>query len=117
MAWSTLGSRTPTLEWQVFDIPVISTEAFRITNRWSIPPYYKMQAYLGQFFGTTAEVFTSKIIYPTKDRLYTVELKIPEDFRNHGILTRYIGIKLGGYRRIGLLNYDWQVEIDEFIAN
>ena len=52
MAWTSIGIKKPTLDWQLYDSPVVGTETFKISSTWSIPPFYKLRAYLGQFFDT-----------------------------------------------------------------
>jgi len=116
MSWSSIGTRTPTLEWQLYDVPVIQTETFRVRNFWTVLPFYRARAYLGQFFGTVTEVVGVQRIYPVKDVHPIIELSIPEEFKANGYLTRYIGIKLAPTSRIGLYRYDWQVELDEFMV-
>lgn len=118
MSWTSLGSKVLTPEWQLFNIPVVGTELFRVKNTWTIKPVYRMRAYLGQFFGTTDEVLVStKRIYPYKDLHENVELLIPEDLKEAGIITRYIGIRLYIPSRVGIAEYDWQVELEEYTAN
>lgn len=118
MSWTSLGSKVLTPEWQLFDIPVIGTELFRIKNTWTIKPPYRMRAYLGQFFGTTDEVLVStKRIYPYKDLRETVELLIPQDLKESGIITRYIGIKLYIPSRVTIAEYDWTLELEEYTAS
>jgi len=115
MAWSSLGTISPNFAWQLFSVPVTGIETFRITNSWSFPPFYGLRAYLGQFFGTSDLVLTSTRIYPVNDTHQLIELNIPEDFKQAGIVTRHIGIKLGHVKKIGLYQYDWQVEISQFL--
>lgn len=118
MSWTSLGSKVLTPEWQLFDIPVIGTELFRVKNTWTIKPVYRMRAYLGQFFGTTNEVFVStKRIYPYKDLFENVELVIPQDLKESGVITRYIGIKLYIPSRVGVAEYDWTLELEEYTAS
>lgn len=116
MNWSNLGTITPTLQWQLYDVPIVGTESFRIRSVWTIPPFYRMKAYLGQFFATTEDVTGIRRIYPIKDKSQTIELPIPEDFKRNGQLTRYIGIKLAPRSKLGLYRYDWQVSVDEFVG-
>lgn len=116
MAWNSLGTLTPTLEWQLYDVPVVGVESFRIRSAWTIPPFYRMKAYLGQFFATTEDVTGIRRIYPIKDKSPTIELLIPEDFKRNGQITRYIGIKLAPRSKLGLYRYDWQVWVDEFVG-
>lgn len=113
--WSSLGAITPTLRWQLYEVPVVGTETFRVRSTWTIRPYWKMRAYLGQFFSTTTDVTGWKRIYPIKDTNPTIDLLIPEDFKRNGQITRYIGIKLGGTR--GSYAHDWQVELDKFVGD
>lgn len=117
MGWSTLGTLTPTLEWQLYNVPVIRTESFMVRSSWSIPPYYKMRAYLGQFFSTTTEAIGVKRIYPLKDVDRGIELVIPDDLKNNGQIIRYIGIQLAKPYRVGIRTYDWQVSLDEFMPD
>lgn len=104
----------PNLDWQLYNVPVIDTETFRVTNNWNIEPVYRLNAYLGQFFGTVDEVLISNKVYPFKEIKSIVNLVIPKDLREAGITIRYIGIKLG-YPRVELFNYDWQVTVDEYL--
>ena len=113
MAWTSIGIKKPTLDWQLYDSPVVGTETFKISSTWSIPPFYKLRAYLGQFFDTD-EVVIFGLIYPTKDNKRIVELKIPDAFQLKGLTTRYIGIKLGHISKPGLYPYDWEVNLHEF---
>lgn len=115
MSWHNLGIITPTLQWQLYNVPVIGTESFMVRSSWTIPPFYKMRAYLGQFFATTTEVIGTKRIYPIKDADQGIELIIPDDFKNNGQITRYIGIQLAHPYRVGMRAYDWQVSLDEFM--
>lgn len=114
MNWNSLGSITPTTEWQLYNVPVVGVELFRIQNFWTIKPYYRMRAYLGQFFGTIDEVLISRRIYPFKDSIQEIQLLIPSDFKNAGIITRYIGIKLATPYKIGYYAHDWNVRLDEY---
>lgn len=113
MGWISLGIRQPTLDWQLYDNPVVGTEMFKISNTWSIPPFYKLRAYLGQFF-VANEVIVFGLIYPIKDNQRVIELKIPDDFQLKGLTTRHIGIKLGYVNKLGLYPYDWEVQLWEF---
>jgi hypothetical protein len=117
VGWHNLGVLTPTLQWQLYNIPVIGTESFMVRSSWTIPPFYKMRAYLGQFFATTTEVVGTKRIYPIKDADQGIELLIPDDFKNNGQITRYIGIQLVHPYRVGMRSYDWQVSLDEFMPD
>lgn len=77
-----------------------------------------MRAYFGQFFGTTDEVLVSnKRIYPYKDLRETVELSVPQDLKESGIITRYIGIKLYIPSRVTIAEYDWTLELEEYTAS
>lgn len=114
MIWTSLGSKLLTENWQLYDVAVISTELFKVKNFWTIKPAFRMRAYLGQFFSTTEEVLVSKRIYPFKDSDEIFTLPIPQDFRDNGNLTRFIGIKLSIPSRAGYVQYDWRVELEEF---
>ena len=115
MSWSSLGTPIiPTTQWQLYDVPVIEVETFKVKSDWSIQPYWRMRAYLGQFFGTTTEVFGVRRIYPIKDTDQIIDLVIPEDFKKSGQTLRHIGIKLGIYSRLGSFAHDWQVALDGF---
>ncbi len=117
MGWSNIGVITPNINWQLYPITTVGSESFRITSHWNIKPYYKLSAYLGQFFvvGSTVEVLTKPgKIYPIKDTKQVIELIIPKDYKDDGIITRDIGIKLS-YPRLGVYTHDWQVEIDEYL--
>lgn len=116
MDWANLGSITPVPEWELFNTPVIGTELFRVRNYWTVKPYYRLYAYLGQFFATSNEVLVSRRIYPFKDTAQDIELLIPQDLKNSGIITRYIGIKLALPRKAGTYNHDWRVELDEYMG-
>ena len=114
MNWNSLGIIKPTFEWQLYDLAIVGSEIFRVTNTWTIPPFYRLRAYLGQFFATN-EVIISSRIYPFKNIHRIIELKIPDDFKQDGIITRYVGVKLGNINKLGLYPYDWQVELWEYL--
>lgn len=113
--WSSLGIIQPTKEWQIYNVPTIGGETFRITNIVDVVSLYGMRAYLGQFFYNLDQVLVSKPIYPYTDRKQLVELAIPDDFKAQGNITRYLGIKLGKSRKLGVTVYNWTVEIEEFL--
>ena len=114
MGWISLGTRKPTFEWQLYDSPVTDIEVFKVSNTWTISPFYRLRAYLGQFF-VANEVITSIVIYPVKSVDRVIELQIPERFKQSGLTTRYIGIKLGNISKPGLYPYDWEVQLWEFV--
>lgn len=116
MNWSNLGSIYPVPEWELFNIPVIDTELFRVRNYWTVKPYYRLYAYLGQFFANTDEVLVSRRIYPFKDTAQNIQLPIPQDLKDSGIITRYIGIKLALPSKAGTYNHDWRIELDEYVS-
>lgn len=116
MKWNSLGTKKPILNWQLYDIPVIGVELFRVTNHWNILPYYRMKGYLGQFFSTTTDVVQPITIYPIKGVQQLIELPIPQDLKNAGNITRYIGIKLAFPFKTGNFGYDWMVELEEYIG-
>lgn len=114
MGWSSIGILSPTINWQTYNVATIGSETFRITNHWNIKPYYKLSAYLGQFFVVNTEVVRPVKIYPIKDTKQIIDLPIPYGYKEDGIIVRYIGIKLS-YPRLGIHSHDWQVEIDEYL--
>lgn len=113
--WSSLGIIQPTLDWQIYNVPTIGCETFRITNVVNVVSLYGMRAYLGQFFYNLDQVLVSKRIYPHTDTKQMIELLIPDDFKAQGNITRYLGIKLGKSRKLGVTTYNWTVEIEEFL--
>jgi len=114
MDWARIGAPIiPDLNWQFFDQPVIGSETFKITNTWSIRPYYKMKAYLGQFWANSEEVSGVRRIYPIKDTKQIITLEIPEEFKDEGLILRYIGVKLA--RPLpSTASYDWRIELEVF---
>jgi hypothetical protein len=116
MAWDSLGKITPTLQWQLWNAPVIGTETFKVVSTWNIPPFYRLRAYLGQFFATVDEVVISRKIYPYKDTGRVLDIPIPIDLKKSGEITRYIGVKLGSIG-MGMYQYDWQIELFEYLDN
>lgn len=115
MQWSSLGVVKPTLQWQLYNVPVVGTETFRVTQALNVRSFYGMKAYVGQFFGSIDQVLVSKTIYPRVDIKEFIELKIPQEFKDAGNITRYIGIKLGNPRRLGVTAYNWTVELEELM--
>ena len=115
MQWNSLGVIQPNKEWQIYNVPTIGVETFRVTSVVNVRSLYGMRAYLGQFFYNLDQVLISKRIYPQVDNKQIVELPIPEDFKAQGNITRYLGIKLGNSRKLGVVAYNWTVEIEEFL--
>ncbi len=115
MQWNSLGIIQPSLSWQIYNVPVISTETFRVTSLTNVRSFYGMKAYLGQFFSTLDQVLVSKTIYPRTELKEIVTLAIPQDLKAEADITRYIGIKLGNPRKLGVTAYNWTVEIEELL--
>lgn len=115
MQWNSLGVMQPKLQWQLYNVPVIGTETFRITHATNVQSLYGMKAYLGQFFGSIEQALISKTIYPRTDIKEIALLNIPTELKDAGNITRYIGIKLAKPRRLGVTAYNWHVELEELL--
>lgn len=115
MQWNSLGIIQPTLDWQIYNVPTIGAETFRVTSIVNMKSLYGMRAYLGQFFYNLDQALVSKRIYPHTDTKEIIELPIPQDFKTEGNITRYLGIKLGKPKRLGVITYNWTVEIEEYL--
>ncbi|MBE9179109.1 hypothetical protein IQ268_11105 [Oculatella sp. LEGE 06141] len=108
MPWATLGTITPSIEWQTFNLAVTDTETFRIIQSWSKRPINACT--IAQFFPTFQAQTGFRRIYPN-ERHIILDLRIPSEFRKQSIITRSIQIR----RRLPeVANAGWAVEIQAF---
>lgn len=85
--WRSLGTITPTLTWQTFNIPTTS-DTFRITYGGDIARANTF-AYLRQYL--SSDVVTKSIrLYP-KLQQEVIELPIPSSLRDAGQFLCYLG--------------------------
>ncbi len=93
MPWNSLGTLHPTMQWQFYPVASVNTELFRIRHAWSTRPYWGAKALIGQFYATEESVFGLRRIYPSETDL-ELELPIPQDYKDAGIVVRSMAIKL-----------------------
>lgn len=112
MAWHPLGTINLSNEWQLLNQPVVGGESFRIRQLWFTPtkPYGKVL--IAQFYNQPQEIYGIRVFYPTTD-LKIIEMAVPKDFQDAGIITRYLGLKL--VIRHTSLSSEWQVSVDQFV--
>lgn len=112
MAWHPLGTINLTYEWQLLNQAVVGGESFRLRQLWFTPtkPYGKVL--IAQFYNQPQEIYAIRVFYPTTD-LKIIEMAVPKDFQDAGIITRHLGLKL--VTRYSHFGSGWQVSVDQFI--
>ncbi|NJO76155.1 MAG: hypothetical protein HC833_21825 [Leptolyngbyaceae cyanobacterium RM1_406_9] len=111
--WRSLGSITPTLTWQLFDIPTFS-DTFRVTYGGDIARANTF-AYLRQYL--SSDIVTKSIrLYP-KPQQEVIELSIPSSLRDTGQVLCYLGaMKFPARRfRYQLPDTNWTLTIEEWL--
>ncbi len=108
MPWIQVGTLLLTYEWQLFDQPLIDNVLIRLNSQIS-----------GPIFGTGlfAQVFPDGEFYSVR-KFYPVQnpsmfvLKVPEELRNAGILSRNFAARLS---RRSYITQTWQLLVEEFV--
>jgi hypothetical protein len=111
--WRSLGSITPTLTWQLFNIPTTG-DTFRVTYGGNLARANTF-AYLRQYLSNN-EVTKSIQLYP-KPQQEVIELPIPLALRNTGQFVCYLGaMKFPARRfRYQLPDTNWTLTIEEWL--
>lgn len=111
--WRDIGTLTLDLTWQIFSIPTTSNlfRASYIGNLQNINTF----AYLRQYY-SIGEVGKAIRLYP-KPEQEIIELSIPDEFVNGGIIIRYLGaMKYPARRFYGQLpDTAWSLHLEEWL--
>jgi hypothetical protein len=113
MPWRTLGTLTPTTEWNLFPQPTFA-RTFRITYTGDFQRI-NSTGYLRQFF-SVGQVSQAIRVYPKRESV-VFELPIPQDLIDQGQVVRYLSIMKmpRRYRRIEIVEPHWTATIEELI--
>ncbi|MBE9182875.1 hypothetical protein IQ268_30530 [Oculatella sp. LEGE 06141] len=107
MPWQSLGTISPSEDWQSYPIDPVGSETFRIVQSLSIEPFNI--CLLTQYFAPPGGRATFRRVYPSNEPTI-ITLPIPEDLRASGIVVRTLQIK----RRLPYFPAPWQIEIQVF---
>jgi hypothetical protein len=113
MVWRSLGTITPALTWQLFNVPTLSN-TFRVTYGGDIARANTF-AYLRQYLSSD-EVTKSIRLYP-KPQQEVIELPIPSELRETGQFICYLGAMKFPARRFRYVLPDssWTLTIEEWL--
>ncbi|WP_416671551.1 hypothetical protein [Egbenema bharatensis] len=112
LTWRTLGTITPaTFNWQLYDQPTAAS-VFRFTFQGNLNRvwYY---ARVRQYF-YAGDVGVSQRLYP-KSESVILEMPIPAELLDAGMVIRYLGIAKFPLRRRTVADGDWSVRIEELL--
>lgn len=116
--WQSLGIIQPSLnDWQSFALPSVGGETFRATFLnlgTSSARIWSTSALIDSLYATD-ESGSSLRLYPRieKEIFY---LPIPPEFKEVGLVVRYLRVKKWARYRIGRVNEPrWSLQIEEFI--
>jgi len=104
----------PTANWQIFPVPTIGGEVFRVSSTYNRRPYYRLRAYVSSLYFNSDEFERWTTIYPNKESSI-LELPIPKVFQLDGVIVRFLAIQLASPPYHGSWLHDWDVELSEYI--
>lgn len=111
MSWNTLGVMVVSTDWQVFNQPSYAS-TFRISFLGDLERTWYF-ARIRQYYGAD-EVSLSTRIYPKRESII-LELPIPQELQNQGVMMRYLGVRKYPFRRYTVIDSNWQIKIEELI--
>lgn len=103
MPWHSLGTLTPTEEWQSYPVDVVDTETFKVIQHLTVDPFN--YCWITQYFPTDGQTSFRRIYPNLEPRIIT--LSVPRDYRLQGVVTRTLQIK----RKLPYYPAPWQIEI------
>lgn len=107
-----MGTITPAnYEWTLYDQPSAAS-TFRFTFQGDLNRIWSY-ARVRQYF-YLGGVGVSQRIYPRSDSLI-IEMPIPQDLLDSGLVVRYLGIAKFPARRWTVADGDWSVRLDELL--
>lgn len=109
MAWLDVGTLTPSHQWQQFESPVIGGELFRVTQSWVGRYPAAGPAWLSSAFAN-AGISGFRRFFSNEDPLL-LEMPIPQEFTDAGLLVRYVQLRLGVDSR-PFADSNWQVTLE-----
>lgn len=118
-SWQGLGIATPTIgQWQILNLPSLGGETFRV-NFFALgtnPQNRVWATYLiVDSLYSTGESGSSARIYPSATP-EVIFLPIPPDFKQAGLVVRYLQVRKFSRRRTGrTVEPGWSVEVEEFV--
>jgi hypothetical protein len=114
VAWSSLGTVTPSFDWRFYPLPCIGTAAVRITQAYTLGEVtWRNRLFLGEFYGTPDGEFRFlRSLRPgTTPELF--ELRIPETLEVAGYTLRHFAIRHNWNGVSDVAN--WTVHIEEWL--
>jgi len=111
MSWNTLGTIEVSTDWQILNQQTYSS-IFRISFLGDLQRTWYF-ARIRQYYGTN-EVSLSTRLYPKSESII-LELPIPQELRNQGVASRYLGVRKYPFRRYTVIDSNWQIKIEELV--
>lgn len=111
MSWNTLGIVSVSTDWQILNQASFAS-TFRISFLGDIQRAWYF-ARIRQYYGSSEVSFSTKI-YPKQEAII-LELPIPQELQNQGVIVRYLGVCKFPFRRYTVLDSNWQIKIEELV--
>lgn len=106
-----MGTITPSTDWQTF--PQVSfASTFRISFLGDLNRVWYF-ARIRQYYSSN-EVSLSVRLYPKQESLI-LNIPIPLELQEQGIVVRYLGVCKYPFRRNTVLDSDWQIKVEELV--
>lgn len=109
MSWLSVGTLSPSHQWQQFESPVIGGELFRVTQTWQGEYPGAGPAWLSSVYAD-AGIAGFRRFYSNDDQLL-IEMPNPQEFIDAGLLVRYIQLRLGIQTRL-YADANWQITLE-----
>lgn len=108
-----MGTKQPTNRWLLFPRLITGTETFRLSHSLSSKKPYKLGGHIGQFFFGNDSPVGVRRIWPIFGEKPVINLDIPENLRQAGYVSRFIGIRLSPKFQDPNGYIKWYVSLEE----
>jgi hypothetical protein len=103
MPWFSLGTLTPTEDWQSYPVDVVNSETFKVIQHLTVDPLN--YCWITQYFPMDGQTSFRRIYPNLEPRIIT--LPVPRDYRLQGAVVRTLQIK----RKFPYYPAPWRIEI------
>ena len=110
-----MGTKQPTNDWILFPRAVTGTETFRLSHSISSKKPFKLYCLIAQFFFERNSPVGLRRVYPVFGDKPVINLDIPENLRQSGFVTRFIGVKLPPHILDPRGYIKWFVSLEELL--
>ena len=111
MPWQSLGTLTPSLDWQSYPVDVIGSTTLRVVQSWGNDRPVGA-ALLAQQFPSPGGIAKIAKIWAIDNQPRIFTFPIPVDLSSQGINSYSAQLKLGRFPHMGV--NAWQIEVQAF---